>query len=632
VTSFLLISIAAGLAALAGRLLLQGGKMGGLLFGISLPLAAFLGAFGARPLAPLAGEPGLHKSYGYLGSGACAECHPGASHSFSQTYHRTMTRRISELRSDEMPELPAKLETRGRIFEVARALFDQRRIELQGPSLHSIAEKLVALSDLPGSSLDLDLRVDAIFRDTPVERHDLVLVTGSHHYLAFWVEAGSGEELRQLPFVWLLRERVWVPREEAFLAPPGSLPHIARWNGSCVQCHSLAGMPREHNGRYDTQVAELGITCEACHGPGEAHADAMRSPLRRYAARNGFTPPGTDRSSTILNPLETSSAEASARCGQCHAYFAPEDPNEWWEHGFVRATAPSVASGSPRWPAPPALPGRVLLEPNRPEIAASVGLSRDLDSIFWPDGSVIVGGREYNGLIRSACYERGSNKSQLGCLDCHSMHNAAPNDQLKPDWQGRCIACHTGLSNGPTEHSRHPEIVGCGDCHMPKTSYALLSAIASHRITIPEPTSAAPPSACVLCHTARSSSWLSAGYGRLYGPNSASAEGPNESDAKLPLAVQFALSGNAVTRALLARALVAPLAVQLSGPAFPQAIVERLLADPYPAVRHIARRSLAELGSAKLGIAPSPLVLPPRPELLDELRKRRDDRDITISE
>ena len=37
---------------------------------------------------------------------------------------------------------------------------------------------------------------------------------------------------------------------------------------------------------------------------------------------------------------------------------------------------------------------------------------------FWPDGMVRVTGREYNGLLDTACYQRG----KMSCLSCHSMH------------------------------------------------------------------------------------------------------------------------------------------------------------------------------------------------------------------
>lgn len=644
-TDSLLLLVATVLLGIVARLLWRGGKLAGAFFVISLGIAVFVAGLRPRPLSPLPGEPSLHRSEGYLGSGACAECHPGQSHSFSQTYHRTMTRRPSELRGEERLAFPARLDTQGRVFELTFSPQDVRRIELVGPDLHSIAERLAALPER--ASHQPDPRVNDIFRDAPVVRRELVLVTGSHHYLAFWAANGHGEELRQLPFVWLVDEKTWVPRHEAFLAPPGSLPHLARWNGSCIQCHSVAGRPGEHSGKYDTSVAELGISCEGCHGPGEAHTAAMRSPLTRLATRNGWGTWGAKTQSNIFSPTRASSAEASARCGECHAYFAPQDPEKWWESGFVREKA-LEATGAARAPELPALPDRILLEPERPDIAASVGLSRALDSIFWPDGSVIVGGREYSGLIHSACYARGQGASQLGCLDCHSMHDAPADDQLKPDWQARCTACHSGLANGLTAHSRHPVSVGCADCHMPKTSYALLSAIRSHRITVPNPTSTAPPSACVLCHTSESRTWLVEGYDALFAPSAPSGSSGSPRTAPRaervpppqPLALELAISGDALTRALLSRALVSPAAVELSGSAYPEAILQELLTDPYPAVRRIAQRSLDELGSAKMGVRARPAASVslqdskrvPSAETFLELRSTRDDRDVTISE
>ena len=49
---------------------------------------------------------------------------------------------------------------------------------------------------------------------------------------------------------------------------------------------------------------------------------------------------------------------------------------------------------------------------------------------FWPDGRVRVGGREYPGIVQSACFESG----ELTCLSCHRMHQDAADPRTVEEW------------------------------------------------------------------------------------------------------------------------------------------------------------------------------------------------------
>ena len=54
--------------------------------------------------------------------------------------------------------------------------------------------------------------------------------------------------------------------------------HVTRWNDNCVFCHNVAPNPGRDpaTGAFSTTVAELGIACEACHGPGRGARAAER--------------------------------------------------------------------------------------------------------------------------------------------------------------------------------------------------------------------------------------------------------------------------------------------------------------------------------------------------------------------
>ena len=68
---------------------------------------------------------------------------------------------------------------------------------------------------------------------------------------------------------------------------------------------------------------------------------------------------------------------------------------------------------------------------------------------FWPDGTIRVAGREYNGLLESSCHTKG----EMSCLSCHRLHQSGSderprkewaNDMLQPSKQGDqgCLQCH----------------------------------------------------------------------------------------------------------------------------------------------------------------------------------------------
>ncbi len=617
----------------------------------ALCVVTFLGslALWQPPRGLNAAVPARHRDAGYVGSGACQSCHPSEHASWSRTFHRTMTRVAAD--DSFEPQLPAELELDGRSYEIQKST--DGRFEVTGPDLHTIA----ALARSNRS----DEAVQRAVASLPRVTRELVMVTGSHHYQAFWASGGEGRELRQLPFVYLLdaskseRER-WLPRRDAFLQPPETRPNVQRWNGNCVQCHSVAGRPGESSTTNDgvpeshfaTSVADLGIACEACHGPGAEHTAHYRSPLARYLER------GAARS--IVNPEKLDSARSSAVCGQCHSYFVPQNEDEWWQSGF----SASFRAGDPL------APSRLVLDYARDEPGDAL-LSRSLDSVFWPDGTIRVGGREYNGLVKSPCFERGAGDKKLACTSCHSMHESEPDDQLAQDMDSNraCTQCHEDLESRVSEHTHHATASSgsqCVSCHMPKTTYALLKSIRSHRITSPTaqrfaaldaagaqnggapPTKIAndAPNACNLCHLGESRAWAREMVIEFWGSPEQKAESARRALAAanapartqpLPASVEWLLGGNAAQRVLLADAFAGE-----EGPGGPSreerlALLARLEHDPYAAVRFVAARSRAKLlaTSAEAKAFKSSRA-PLEPAVLDALTAARNDEPITISE
>jgi len=85
----------------------------------------------------------------------------------------------------------------------------------------------------------------------------------------------------------------------------------------CFGCHSTGSMAVQASG--EVKVSETGIHCEACHGPGSAHAEAAARGETAEAAR------------LIRNPGRLSGEELSVECGRCHRVTATSfDWNSPW--------------------------------------------------------------------------------------------------------------------------------------------------------------------------------------------------------------------------------------------------------------------------------------------------------------
>jgi predicted CXXCH cytochrome family protein len=215
---------------------------------------------------------------------------------------------------------------------------------------------------------------------------------------------------------------------------------------------------------------------------------------------------------------------------------------------------------------------------------------------YWPDGIVRISGRDYSGLVESACFRSG----MLSCLSCHSMHDSDPQNQLKPQMMGNeaCLQCHTSYRDAVEEHTHHPagsEGSTCYNCHMPRTVYGLMKSIRSHYIDSPNAAVAgagARPNACNLCHLDKTLGWTASHLSEWYGSPTPVLSADDESTASSLLQL---LRGDAGQRALVASHMGWAPAREASGSTWFAPFLAQLLNDEYSAVRYIAGRSLREL-------------------------------------
>ena len=565
----------------------------------------------------------------YTSSQTCRACHPSEYKSWHNSYHRTMT----------------QLAKSGAIL----AKWHGTRLPLGQAALQLEQKRDEFWVNTVGA--------DGIKTDS----QRVTMTTGSHHLQVYWTADANGNLQHPFPFGWLIADQKWVPVQDTFLRDPHLAAPDAKWNNVCIKCHAVAGRPGidARTRTVNTETAELGISCEACHRPAGAHIAHYQNPVNRYISHLG------DKAvHAILNPAsETLDHRLSAQaCGQCHSYQYTPNPLDWLRNG-------------PRF-----LPGNEL-NANTTVVHASTFIANGkqpdghphpggewLGDRFWPDGMVRVTGREYNGLLDTACFQRG----KMSCLSCHSMHGYLDNnDQLAPRMETNeaCLQCHDDFRDNLTAHTHHAaDSTGslCYNCHMPHTTYGLLSGIRSHQIDSPSVEThlkTGRPNACNLCHLNQTLEWSSSHLTKWYDHRQPKLDNDDKSISAM---LKMLLKGDAGQRAIAAWNMGWEPARKASGGNWQAPWLIRTMNDPYAAVRYIAHKALMadptfagtpfdytaplakratqidaiserRADAGLLGQAPHAQLLldaqgKPLEDVADRLTRQRDNRPITLQE
>jgi tetratricopeptide (TPR) repeat protein len=383
----------------------------------------------------------------YAGSGSCRKCHKEASDQWQTSHHALAERRFEPGRD--------------------RAAFDPPQSFKHGTQ-------------------NSDVRV------APNGRCEIVTMSRTGDRSIFSPERVLGEDpLRQFLVTapggrYQVTEVAYDPRSNQWFnvygeedRQPGEWGHWTgrgmNWNMMCAFCHNT-GLQKNYEAAtdsYGTSLVEMGVGCEACHGPMADHVKwqqprpqpAMGDPtLRRF-----------------------SKTQMRDTCAACHARRAELTGTMRVGEAFFNHYALTIP---------------------------------DETDLYYADGQVRDEDYEYAAFLGSRM-----NFSKVWCGDCHSPHTAKirlPHDRL-------CMTCHAGpIAPAPkidaATHSFHQRGTAgdhCVDCHMPMTVYMGRHWRRDHGFTIPDPLLTKEhhiPNACNRCHQDKTTDWAIAAVNKWYGP------------------------------------------------------------------------------------------------------------------
>ncbi|HET9705820.1 MAG TPA: cytochrome c3 family protein [Vicinamibacterales bacterium] len=400
----------------------------------------------------------------YLGSGACARCHDVEHTQWKNSLHIKMTKPVAEA-------------TIAGDFTDGTKFSDHDRSYTFG---RKDGRPFVSVS----------------FGGRPPETFTVDYTLGAKRYQGYLSTLPEGR-IYVLPVFWHVASKRWVDWKEITPIPDGAHDIRQIWNANCFNCHGtniVQGYDLNEK-KYRSTWTEMGIGCEACHGPGREHVALMEAWEKDPASKPKYDSSSKNRAlSATLKIFSTRSSEPRRVYDTC-AYC----------HGNKKNVFVGFKGGDAY--ADYAVP--FLVSDPIPE--------NDLQGEFWPDGRPNRFNRP-QALTLSGCFKAGA----VACTSCHVAHGSRNEFSLKVNInQGRngdslCTQCHTQPTYaGATlkQHTFHaPESAGsrCISCHMSDVNWRLLIRRRDHTFQPPVPentTQFGIPNACTTCHDNRSPEW-----------------------------------------------------------------------------------------------------------------------------
>lgn len=411
---------------------------------------------------------------GYAGTATCAECHKNEAALWKGSHH-------------DWAMKPATKETVLGDFNGAKLAH------------HGITSRFARHGE--------KFLVTTIGQDGKLHEYEIAYTFGFYPLQQYLV-AFPGGRLQALPLAWDSRPQAEGGQRWFHLYPGENLTTHSplfwtrpdqTWNFMCAECHStrLEKNYDPASDSYSTSWAEINVGCEACHGPGTAHAAWARSRAENgtgtssNAAGKGLTVDlrrdgagswvfGKDERIAHLTEKPASRAQIDT-CGFCHSRRASIGA-EWH-------------------------PGASLLQTHFPALP--------VEPLYELDGQMRDEVYNWGSFLQSKMYGAG-----VVCSDCHDPHSL----KLKAEGNAVCSQCHRADAyDTPKHHFHKAETKGaaCVSCHMPARTYMDVDTRHDHSFRIPRPDQTLAlgvPNSCNDCHADKSPAWADAQIDAWYGP------------------------------------------------------------------------------------------------------------------
>ncbi|MEM7172844.1 MAG: multiheme c-type cytochrome [Pseudomonadota bacterium] len=329
-----------------------------------------------------------------------------------------------------------------------------------------------------------DFRIAVTERDGSASSYKVQSVAGVEPLQQYLLEGDRGQ-LQSFDVAWDVARQTWFHLYPDLDLAPGMGLHwtgpYKNWNARCAECHATNFQknfsPASH--RYQSAHSELGVGCEACHGPGQAHL--------QWAGQDDFAQDlwqGVTSAGLTIGYGGTSEKEIQ-QCAGCHS------------------RREAFGAGNP-------LPGTPFHDAYR------LALLRE--GLYHADGTIEDEAYVYGSFLQSKMYDQG-----VRCSNCHEVHSAG----MVAEGNGVCTQCHSPAGNqafpsltlkdydSPTHHFHPADAPGalCVSCHMVERVFMEIDGRRDHSFRVPRPdlsVEIGTPNACNDCHQDSSPEWADA--------------------------------------------------------------------------------------------------------------------------
>jgi hypothetical protein len=287
-------------------------------------------------------------------------------------------------------------------------------------------------------------------------RHRVAYTFGFEPLQQYLLEAPGGR-LQAYAMAWDVAGERWYRVQSPDLPWHG---RYQNWNMMCAECHST-GVQKGYNSgtdRYQTTFSEEDVACQACHGPGSAHALDPQVNLQKVASAESCAPCHSRRSNLDDSP---------ARGGDFsdHYRLSPLQPGLYHPDGQI------------------------------------------LDEVF-EYGSFNLSRMHRAGVTCVDCHEPHGLRASNDDATCTRCHGPTP-----PVGRFPTLAARQRSYDSP-EHHHHPtESPGarCVACHLPERTYLGVDVRHDHGFQRPRPDLSlklGTPDGCTnTCHAGKDSAW-----------------------------------------------------------------------------------------------------------------------------